>query len=68
MFQIERARETLDVARLPSGLRSMSVAPSEGSKTPVRSLVQFALRRVARYIQRTFLKPFADRQIKDGGD
>jgi hypothetical protein len=46
----------------------MSVAPSEDSETPVRSLVQFALRRVSRYIQRTFLQPFADRQIEDGGD
>jgi hypothetical protein len=54
--------------RLPNGSRPMSVAPSEHSETPVRSLVQFALRRVSRYIQRTFLQPFADRQIEDGGD
>jgi hypothetical protein len=46
---------------LSSGLRSVPVASSEDSKTPVRSRVQFALCRVSRYIQRTFLEPFADR-------
>jgi hypothetical protein len=53
---------------LPSGCRSVPVVSGDDSKTRARSLMQFALRVVSRYIQRTFLKPFADGEIDYRGN
>ena len=68
MITVEERQDRACIDHRASGLRSVWVAPSEDSKTPVRRLVQFAFRCVSRYIQRTFLQPFVNRQIEDGAD